>query len=50
MKFARAACRLYAAVLAETGEERWKRELDRHIAILDAEADLLTQASQASRW
>lgn len=36
VKFARAACRLYAALLAETGEERWKRELDRHVAILDA--------------
>jgi hypothetical protein len=35
-KFARAACRLYAALLEETGEERWKVELDRHLALLDA--------------
>jgi hypothetical protein len=35
VKFARAACRLYAALLAETGDERWKLELDRHVAILD---------------
>jgi hypothetical protein len=35
-KFARAACRLYAALLDETGEERWKLELDCHLALLDA--------------
>ena len=45
VKFARAACRLYAALLEETGEERWKCELARHVAILDAEADLLSHAS-----
>ena len=38
VKFARAACRLYATLLAETGEECWKLELDRHLAILDAAA------------
>jgi hypothetical protein len=36
VKFARAACRLFAALLAETREERWKLELDRHLAVLDA--------------
>jgi hypothetical protein len=35
VKFARAACRLYATLLAETGEQRWKLELDRHLAVLD---------------
>jgi hypothetical protein len=35
-KFGRAACRLYAALLDETDEERWKLELDRHLALLDA--------------
>ena len=34
-KFARVACRLYATLLAETGEERWKLELERHLALLD---------------
>ena len=43
-KFARAACRLYASLLAETGEERWKLELDRHLALLprsEQDQDLL---------
>lgn len=34
-KFARVACRLYAALLAETGEERWRLELDRHLDLLE---------------
>jgi len=34
VKFARVACRLYATLLAETGEERWKLELERHVAVL----------------
>jgi hypothetical protein len=34
-KFARAACRLYATLLAETGEELWKLELERHLALLE---------------
>jgi hypothetical protein len=45
VKFARAACRLFAALLEETGEERWKLELDRHLSILDAEAAVLTETS-----
>jgi hypothetical protein len=35
VKFARAACRLYATLLAETGEEEWKLELDRHLELLE---------------
>jgi hypothetical protein len=35
VRFARAACRLYATLLAETGDERWKLELDRHLEILE---------------
>jgi hypothetical protein len=38
-KFARAVCRLLAALLEETGEERWKLEFDRHRALLDAVAE-----------
>ena len=44
VKFARAACRLYATLLAETGEEKWKIELDRHLSLLEPveqEHDLL---------
>jgi hypothetical protein len=43
-KFARAACRLYASLLAETGEERWKLELDRHRSLLDDDVAVTLEA------